>query len=568
MGADVAHAGSSSPVRLRLATLAGACLGAGFFVWITGVRPLDPTEVGWLMRGDWAQYYFSWHYLRVEPWHWPPGSIHGYYAPIGTTIGLTDAIPLAAFLLKPFGPVLPAAFQYLGPWLLLCFALQGALATRLIARWSGATAVQLLGAALFVLLPTLLTRVGHPALCAHWLILWALLVASRDPAHRFPVAEWAALGLVAGMIQPYIAAMALALLAAAALTGRGAPARARVVGMGAAAAAMAFGWWLSGMFALEGGGSLAAEGLGTYSMNLLAPVSPMGWSRVLPDLPIAGQGQAYEGFQYLGLGVLLLVAVAAVLVAAQRHRRDQAANTPRVWASLTVGVCLLMAALAVSPRVTFGDRVLADLRGPWSEPLALFRSSGRFFWPLAYLTLAWAVATIARRMPRAAAVSVVAAAVAVQAFDLHDVHAGRRHTARDPAFYESSMPVSAARWARIAPHYRHLVLATPPQCGAAPLPYESAVQLAAAHGLTVNAGTLARSDDRARRDYCAALGTEMDGGRLRRDTVYVVSPEIAERLQRTGGPETVCLPVDTIRVCTTREAYAAWRSVSEFDREP
>ncbi|MCC6987708.1 MAG: hypothetical protein IT181_01835, partial [Acidobacteria bacterium] len=160
------------PVRGPWGALAGALIGAAFFAWVAGSRVLDPTEIDWLMKGDWVPHYFGWHYFRVEPWHWPPGAVHGYYAPLGTSIGLTDSIPLIGYLLKPLSGWLPTPFQYLGPFLLASFALQGALGARLIGRRVESVSAQALGAALFVLLPTLLIRVGHAALCAHWLILW------------------------------------------------------------------------------------------------------------------------------------------------------------------------------------------------------------------------------------------------------------------------------------------------------------------------------------------------------------------------------------------------------------
>jgi hypothetical protein len=68
----------------------------------------------------------------------------------------------------------------------LCFALQGLFGAWLTSRWSPRVSVQVLGAALFVLMPTLLIRIGHPALCAHWLLLWALVVATRDADGRIP----------------------------------------------------------------------------------------------------------------------------------------------------------------------------------------------------------------------------------------------------------------------------------------------------------------------------------------------------------------------------------------------
>ena len=547
--------------------LAGGLFGAAFLAWLTGTRPLDPTNIDWVMKGDWVPHHFGWHYFRIEPWHWPPGSVHGYYAPLGTSIGLTDSIPLAAYLLKPLSPLLPQPFQYLGLWLLLCFALQGALGARLIGRYTAAPIVQALGGALFVLVPTLLARVGHAALCAHWLILWALLVASRQPGRRFGPVAWAALGLASGMTQPYLAAMVLPILAVAALTATTMRAAPRVLAMGSATAATVAGWWLSGLFVLQGEGSLARGGLGYYSMNLLAPISPFGWSAVLPELPIAGDGQAYEGFQYLGLGVLLLVAAAGV-IAWRRRRPVTAVAAAPLWTPAMVGVCLLMTAFALSPKVTFGRFVLVDLSGPWSAPLAAFRSSGRFFWPLAYLTLTWAVVTVATRLPHVLAVATLGAAVVVQAVDLHAIHADRRSVAHGVEFYAWPNPFTSPRWAAIAPGYAHLALVPPPQCGETPQPYESAVRLASAHGLTLNAGVIAREDEGARRRYCAAFDAEIDALRLRPDTLYIVSEPAAGVLTRSGGDLVACGAVDTVWICATAESHARWRDTAPFDRTP
>ncbi len=322
---------------------------------------------------------------------------------------------------------------------------------------------------------------------------------------------------------------------------------------------------------LQGAGSLASGGLGYYSMNLLAPISPFGWSAVLPELPIAGDGQAYEGFQYLGLGNLLLIAAAAAL--AWRARRTAGATragaiASRLWTPAMVGMCLLMAAFAVSPTITFGSRVLADLNGPWSAPLATFRSSGRFFWPLAYLGLAWAAATVATRLSRPAAIAALSLAVVAQAADLRAIHENRRATARSDAFYTWANPFASPRWAAIATGYAHLVLVPPPQCGPSPQPYEPAVRLAARHGLTLNAGVIARGDVAAQRRYCAELDARIDAATLEADTLYVVSQPGAAALASLAGDRVVCGRVDTVWICTAPEAHARWRAAAPFDHGP
>lgn len=553
--------------------MAGAIIGGAFLVGLTGTRPLDPTNLDWVMTGDWVPHHFGWAYFRAEPWQWPPGTVRGYYAPLGTSVGLTDSIPIAAYLLKPLSAWLPQPFQYLGLWLLLCYVLQGALAARLLSRWSPSVVVQALGATLFVLLPTLLARVGHAALCAHWLILWAMLLATRasafPPTHRFPVAQWAALGLVAGMTQPYLAAMVLPVLLVATLTGGGVPVGARSAAMASAVAATLTGFWLSGLFVLQGAGSLASGGLGYYSMNLLAPISPFGWSAVLPELPIAGDGQAYEGFQYLGLGNLLLLAGAVLLARRTRRHGRVTRDEPiaaRLWTPAMVAMCLLMAAFAVSPTITAGRWVLADLNGPWSAPLATFRSSGRFFWPLAYLGLAWAIATVATRVSRPLAIAAMSVAVVVQAVDLRAIHEDRRRTARSDAFYTWANPFTSPRWTAIVPGYAHLVLVPPPQCGPSPQPYEAAVRLASRYGLTLNAGVIARGDIGAQRRYCADLDARIDAARLDADTLYVLSEAGAAVMTKAAGGRVACGRVDTVWVCSVPEAHARWRDAAPFDR--
>ena len=232
--------------------------------------------------------------------------------------------------------------------------------------------------------------------------------------------------------------------------------------MGASLATTLGGWWLSGLFTLSESGALSAAGLGVFSMNLLAFVSPAGWSRVLPSLPIAGVGQEVEGFHYLGLGILLLIAVAGGL---RLRSGERGISWSPLFPGTVVAICVLMTAFAISPRVTFGSAVVVDLIGPWSAPLALFRSSGRFVWPLTYLLLTWTVVTVSRRLPPVAATIVVAAAVAAQLGDLHHIHADRRRATHDAAFYSWEQPFVSGRWREVAGHYRHLVLAPPPQCG-------------------------------------------------------------------------------------------------------
>ncbi len=541
----------------------GAVAGAAFFVWIAGLRPIDPREIGWLMRYDWPVHFFGWHFFRQESWHVPPGLIAGFYAPAGTSIGFTDSIPLMAFLLRPIEAWLPDTFQYIGLWLLICFTLQGACAAALMARWTRNVAAQALAGALAVLLPTLLARIGHPSLCAHWLLLWALVIATREGASRCRLPEWIAVGLVGGLLHPYLAVMSLALLTGVAATGAGTHVVVRARALAAAVVSTLAGWWASGLFSVSGAESMATEGLGHYSMNLLALISPTGWSAVLPEIPRATGGQEFEGFQYLGLGVL--AAVAAAAVARVRGGRTRGVNaSTRGFGPWVIAVTVLMAIFALSPVVTAGASVLFDVSGPWTSRLAVFRATGRFAWPLVYVIVGVTLHALARGLSARALTAVLAIAVCIQAVDLHAVHRERRRSAHEPAFFAWANPMTSRVWERVLPVYDHLVLYPPPQCGTSPVPYEPAAYQAGLHGLTINAGGVARPDEAARRRYCHDLGEQMQAGQIDARSFYIVPASEVETLRAAAAGRLVCGAIDDITACVSSSSYEAWRDLAVF----
>jgi hypothetical protein len=63
--------------------------------------------------------------------------------------------------------------------------------------------------------------------------------------------------------------------------------------------------------------SRGANGFGQYSADILTLVNPAGTSRFLPALPVA-PGQ-YEGFGYVGSGVLVLSVIGLVMICYNPH---------------------------------------------------------------------------------------------------------------------------------------------------------------------------------------------------------------------------------------------------------
>ena len=543
---------------------AAAAIGAAFASWIAGWRIINPTQIDWLMKLDWRYHFLGWHFFRNEPWHWPPGVVTSYYAPIGTAIGYTDSIPLAAIGLKAFASLLPMPFQYLGLWLVLTFALQGLFGVLITRLWTSSRWIELLGGTLFVLVPTLLGRVGHPALASHWLILWALWMYWREPIE--PVGWRAPLlcGLITGLVHPYLAAMTLLIMAAVGLRrvleGSG-PAVARAPAAVAPAATLGVGlltgWWMSGMFSVSGTDNLASTGLDLYSMNLLGPIAPAGWSSLMPELPLASELQKFEGFQYLGAGILTLVSIALVVAVVQRQISWRSA-LPLALAAV------LSAIYSLSPRVTLGSDVVFDYMNPTLARIAVFRATGRFFWPATYSLLGISIAVVSRAVRPALAAAILATAVALQVVDLNAHYRILRRDVHADQFYQWPKSLESPVWHLMLPHYKRLLLYGPEQCGPAPVAFEHPALLAGIYGLSINAGHLARTDQAARLDYCHALRRDFDQGVVSDDAVYLLNRNLVERFRAAAQQPVVCAALDRIPVCVTAASYAAWNDAAEF----
>ncbi|MGD9903489.1 MAG: DUF6311 domain-containing protein [Vicinamibacterales bacterium] len=543
-----------------LTPLLGGLLGAAFFLATLGPAIVRPGNLGWLMRHDTQTYLLAWHHFRREPWQWPPGKVVGVGYPVSTSVGNSDAIPLVALPLKAFHGWFPDPGQYLGAWLLACFVLQGVFGALLVRQVTADRTTQVLGAALFVQTPALLFRVGHTALCGHWLLLAAIWVAAshRQRPWRWRLTAWCLVAAGVAATQPYLAVLVLGLAAADfasdALWPRPSPAAVpdAAAGFGAVVVVMVAVFWLAGIF-LVGGSDLEREGLGFYSMNLLAPIISLGTSALLPDIPAATPGQ-YEGMLYFGAGWLALALAAA---AAALLGKGTAPSLRLGW--LAVAVFWLY---ALSPMVTAGSTTLVDLRASTPAIFSVFRSSGRFGWLGMYVIFATVLATVARTLPRRTAIGVVAAALVLQTVDLTRMYTGVRARERSAEWTRWEDPLTHPVWNLALPHYRHLVMVPADMCVGAETenagPHLPFSLRAGSHGVTINSGNAGRYDGGAVIAYCLAADAAIRAGQVADDSLYVLTPTMRDVLARATRTPLVCGSADGFQLCASEASAQAW----------
>ena len=403
--------------RDNRAFIYGLILGTVAFLAIYGVAVLDVRADGWIFKSDvdLRQHYLGWMAYRDSAIGIPAGMTDRLSYPHEMSIVYTDSIPYLAFIFRLFSGFLPRPFQYFGIYALVCYALTGAFGAACLSRLIKNDHVVRLCTLFFVIsYPMLLRTFYHTSLSSQWIILLCFfMILSGFTERTGRKRNRAALGvgeLCAG-IHLYFLPMAMAVFAAGYLGkligSDPGEKRVRIVknalwvlalmGIGAALVL-----WIMGAFKFPSGNG--NYWVGDFTMNLNSPVNPLGHSRILPALPLYTPMQ-FEGAMYPGLGVLVLAVFCLVRFLYDRLVPGAKSSDPHRGGECEAGFLgvikrhplrfsfAVMAAVlvffSVSPVFAFGDRLILSLPYPdfVSALLGIFRSNGRFIWPVLYLMI-------------------------------------------------------------------------------------------------------------------------------------------------------------------------------------
>lgn len=537
-------------------------LGFAFVYWIRGPRVINPFDTSWI-GGDIAQAQHGFAFMRrSQSWVFPPTWVDGLAYPKGVSAAYLDVIPPFAVPFKFLGAWLPEQFQYFGIFAVLCAGLQfhfgRILASRVMAgNWAG-----LVGGFFFLLSPPFIWRdTYNPALSAHWILLAALCALAPGTLRR-PTLSLLALNALAGSVHPYLAAMTMlvsgfSILPGAAHALRNSDLRGAFIaacrGTAFAMAALA-GLIASGFIVLGAGPDIVANGYTAAGLDLLSPIDPGQFkSLLLPSWPV-GPYQ-YEGYNYLGLGMLLLLGIGFVQRVRGRHAADTALD-----AELWLGLALTCAALAASTHVTLGGRTIFNPQLPeWAmNALSTLRASGRLFWPGYYALYVLTFAGL--RLAGLARIAALSVALGVQVADT----ASLRDAMREVAIKAS--PASLLHdpiWQAVPHSESHLSLVPALACGDDAPPggfdaTEAFGNYAVSHKLTIDSFLVARTSVKWA-DYICAQPAYIKEHGLAPDTAYVFSRTLLPMLVDMDGRHRLagkgCTVADGFILCSSATGY-------------
>jgi hypothetical protein len=542
---------------------------------------------------DMQQHLSAARYFLHDAWRFPLFLTTLIMPPDGVSVVFLDVNPLLALLAKIWFKLTGLSVNYFGPWIAVCYALQGAAFLYLcrslgLRGWLPAVAATVIALSV----PEFLYRYFHLNLLGQFLITFQLGFYFRAVrGQRYKAMSWWALGLALATILIHfytfamVAGIYAAVLAEYAFARRGEGRTVLIHGaifaVGTAALLVASGY-------LHGAGG--STGFGYFSMNILSPFVPQD-SGVLPFMHdmIDGTGGQYEGFNYLGIGILALFVIALVL-----YRRDLKALVLRYRFLALVMLAFTGFAISFNPMIgdiallhpfahaasatATGDTVSAapvavphqaglaqKLHDLLFYPLQQFRSSGRFFWPVGYLMAAFGIVGVWRRMPGPAGLTILAVAALLQFIDAGPLRHEMSAAIRAPA----ATPVGADPWVQLIAAHREITVLPSMDCAEKQSPLIPLFVFYASESITpTHSAKLSRGPKADCPAEFAALGQRQPGPD---EILVLLSPPIPEAtIQAMPDAANLCRKFSLGYVCSRKwpDLDAAGIKLTERDLGP
>jgi hypothetical protein len=333
-------------------------------------------------------------YFQRDSWQWPLFHVAKLGAPAGMNIIFTDSIPWVVLAGRLVFRLTGETVNLYGLWTAFCFMASAATLTSLVANLGQRNlAAAAMATTAGLCMPALLARWGHMSMMAQFEIPLALIFYLRNNRCDRP---WRLFVKGAGLMWlalwthtylfPMVGAIVLVTIGQS-CSNRALNGKAALTVSAGLAATMGALIALSGY--LQSRGALEAGGVGIFSMNLLSPFYPQrsGLIASLRNVMADGTGGQYEGFSYLGAGLLVLL-----IMTLPQQARALGSRIPRhPWiTALFLGFTIF----ALSNTVYLGPVQLLHIQmpGPVMQFAGIFRSTGRFFWPVMYCLAALTIA--------------------------------------------------------------------------------------------------------------------------------------------------------------------------------
>lgn len=418
-----------------------------FFLLMGGWTTLNPRNYQWIAGDNTAGYIAQLFYLS-DSWRFPLASNPKFGLDLSTSL-IYSGPPLPIVVLQKLFNI-DASLQFIGFWLLLMIILQIFFGILIARELHYASVASRLAGLLFVT-PFFLYRFQvHFWLTAHFLLLWSLWITMRSLSkNKLYTLEISIFVFIAYSVNTYILVMSLIILSypTILIIFKSRTLSLSIIKHSLFILQSLIACYLLFDFRVQKGTfseNFIMNFTGEYThypANLLALFNPeVGYARncnmghcIFGEGPIpshyiknfsilnydlGGVQGNFEGFLYLGLGIIFLLLIAIYPLLSLNNRKLFLKNLSKY--RLLLAYVALISSYAITYKISVGSYQL-NPGDPklvrWA--LSTFRASGRFMWIVAYFLIILSLFLLSRRVKKSYMPYLLSVAILIQTIDLY-----------------------------------------------------------------------------------------------------------------------------------------------------
>lgn len=384
---------------------------------------INPLNTKWLFsEDDLAMQQIAWYFYKNDIWRFPLGLNPNFGDNINNTIIYSDSIPLFAIFFKFISNLFEINeinFQYFSIWYYISFYLQLFFSYKIIYYLTKEKYFSILSSFMFFFSPIYLFRLSHHAtLVGHWIILLGiyLLIIDRNIKSK---KYWFFLINLSCFINLYFTfILTIFYLTFVAYDSyKKNKYLSNFVKSFFIFLTLYISMYVSGYFEIRYIDGIGF-GFGQYKLNLLSIIDPgnnngISWSQILPNIQLSSH-EKNEGFNYFGLGNLLLIFVCLISNITKKNKIISKNN----FQFIIISVIFFL--LALSNKISLGniEIINIELDKYLLGMLSIFRASGRLFWPVYYLIIIFSIYSIYKNFEKKIIIRIILILVSIQILDI------------------------------------------------------------------------------------------------------------------------------------------------------
>ena len=490
------------------------------------------------ITNDIETYWISWEFFRGTDYLQFPFLLNPSYGEgLNVSIFHTDAIPLAAFLLRFFTDYLAENFQYFGAWSLMSFFLMSFFSYKLLRIFIDNKIVCFLSSIFFLIAPPFIDRVFlQQAISSHWLIIAAIYFYYTKEVRY---ANWNLLLVTSLLINGYLAMMVLAIFTGKMFLLYFNKNKGKLFArLFVSTSILIFTSYSAGLFSI--GKGIKEGGFDIYGMSILSfinPSSPTGFYSLIFESLFSSSVlfvKEVEGFAFLGIGMIFILIILTVLLVQPKIRSNSKlfSNMKLHIPIISISIILLFYSLSnnifLLGNVDFlgSQRIFSYDVPELLEPVVkVFRASGRFSWVFFYLVYFFLLVRTSEIVKSKSIVLILSLLLIVQIADSSNIIKIFRNELSSTSEFQSSLNNIRLKdevWLKVVGKYKKINIY--PLVNK-PKDYTRMAFFASENGMSTNFGYFSRINHTTEEKLNRVMMRDFNTGDYPKNTLYVIQDD-------------------------------------------